>query len=312
MALELDKERIDHINMQIDNQPTPMTDPAFMNNGRLFFPVRNIVEALDGTIHWNSEDQQITIETASGDILLFTVGVSEIRFNDHSYAMDVPSFIHEDKVYLPLRHTAEFMHADVEWDHNTLTASLTKVPLYTVEEGDSLSSISTKFNTTDSLLLERNTNLNTVFHKGDILKILIPTIMEYKVVAPPVQVETINLESDPTFMLLSKIIQVEAGYESYESQVAVGSVVMNRVKDDRFPNTIEGVIYQDGQFPPAHNGLLDKSVPNESVLRAAEAVWNGEINVIGAVYFYNPDVTKSISWSKLTLVKEIGNHRYVK
>lgn len=312
LALESDKERIDHINTLIDNQPSPMNEPAFLINERLFFPVRNIVEGLGGTIHWNPEDEQITIETSSSDKLLFTIGMAEIQFNDHKYVMDVPSFIHEDRVYLPLRHVAEFMHADVEWDNSSLTASLTKTPFYIVEEGDSLTSISTKFNTTESLLLERNRSLNTIFHKGDILKVLIPTIMEHKIVAPTVTVETISMKSHPDYILLSKIIQVEAGYESYESQVAVGSVIMNRVKDERFPNSIKEVIYQKGQFPPAHNGLLDESEPNESVLRAAEAVWNGENNVIDALYFYNPEVTKSISWSKLTLVKEIGHHRYVK
>ncbi len=320
LALEPDKERIDHINMLIDDQASTLNEPAFMSNGRLYFPVRNIVEALGGMIQWNNEDQQISITTTSGDKLLFTVGLSEIIFNDHKYVMDVPSFIYEDKVYLPLRHTAEFMHTDVEWDDTTHTASLTRTSLYLIEEGDTLASISTKLNITESLLLERNSNSD--LNPGHILKVLIPTIMEHKVItpaaapavisAPAVKVESVNLEKNPDYMLLARIIQVEAGYESYESQKAVGSVIMNRVNDDRFPDSIKGVIYQKGQFPPAHNGLLDKSKPNKSSLLAAEEVWNGEINVVGALFFYNPKVTTGSSWSKRTLVKEIGNHRYVK
>jgi N-acetylmuramoyl-L-alanine amidase len=313
-ALELDKDRIDHINMLIDNEPLELNEPTYLKNGRLFIPIRSIVESLGGTINWKPDEQQIFLSTASGDTLMFTVGIPQMIFNDRVYIMDVKPFMIEDRMYIPLRHAAEFLHTDVTWNATTLTASFTSIPLYTVEEGDSLTSISEKFNISESLLLERNSNLDADWQTGDILKISIPDIMEHKLAVPkPESIQvTASIESNPDYILLAKIIQVEVGYESYEAQLAVGSVIMNRVNDKRFPNTIHDVIYQRGQFPPAHNGLLAKSKPNESVLRAAKAVLNGENNVKGAVYFYNPKVTKGKFWSSLTLIEKIGNHRYVK
>ena len=58
--------------------------------------------------------------------------------------------------------------------------------------------------------------------------------------------------------LLAAIIQCEAGNECYEGKVAVGAVVLNRVRSGRWPNSISGVIYQSGQFSPARNGALSR------------------------------------------------------
>lgn len=60
--------------------------------------------------------------------------------------------------------------------------------------------------------------------------------------------------------LMSAIIFCEAGAESYKGKVAVGIVVMNRVRSNQFPNTIQEVIYQKGQFSPVSNGMLKKTL----------------------------------------------------
>ena len=60
--------------------------------------------------------------------------------------------------------------------------------------------------------------------------------------------------------LMASIINCEAGGESYQGQVAVGIVVMNRVRSKQFPNTIRKVIYQRGQFSPVRNGMLRKKI----------------------------------------------------
>jgi N-acetylmuramoyl-L-alanine amidase len=118
--------------------------------------------------------------------------------------------------------------------------------------------------------------------------------------------------TEDDFRLLAKLTQVEAGYETYDGQLAVANVVLNRVKDSRFPNTIYDVIYSGKQFPVAHNGLLDKSKPNASVLRAAKDALNGKNNVEGAVYFFNPKVSKGSFWTNLKVVDTIGTHRFAK
>ena len=113
-------------------------------------------------------------------------------------------------------------------------------------------------------------------------------------------------------LLLAKITQVEAGYEPYEGQAGVANVILNRVKNSGFPNTIHDVIYSGKQFPPAHNGLLDKSVPNSSVLRAAKDALNGKNNVEDAVYFFNPKVSKGEFWSNREVIATIGHHSFAK
>lgn len=88
--------------------------------------------------------------------------------------------------------------------------------------------------------------------------------------------------------LLGALIYCEAGNQSYEGMVAVGAVVMNRVKHPAYPNTIHGVIYASGQFTPAMTGKVAKvyegNVP-ELCLQAAQAALNGETTVGGATYF---------------------------
>ena len=84
-------------------------------------------------------------------------------------------------------------------------------------------------------------------------------------------------------VLLASIIQAEAGNQSEEGMLAVGSVVMNRVNDDRFPDTISEVIYQPNQFTPASTGVLANILqtgPSEECLETADSLLEeGERNV---------------------------------
>lgn len=92
--------------------------------------------------------------------------------------------------------------------------------------------------------------------------------------------------------LLANLIYCEAGGESYECQVAVGAVVMNRVKSTVFPDTIVGVIYQKKQFTPASSGrlalALSKNSATESCYKAADAALAGVTNVSDCLYFRTP------------------------
>lgn len=89
-------------------------------------------------------------------------------------------------------------------------------------------------------------------------------------------------------ILLAAIIQCEAGSEPYEGQVAVGAVVMNRVRSGRYPNSIYEVIYQPGQFTPAGQGSVEKVIangPKASCIQAAQEALNGTDNTGGATSF---------------------------
>lgn len=88
--------------------------------------------------------------------------------------------------------------------------------------------------------------------------------------------------------LLAALIQCEAGNECYEGQLAVGAVVMNRVKSGRYPGDIYSVIYQSGQFTPAGRGSVANVAaagPKSSCIQAAQEAINGMDNTGGAVYF---------------------------
>lgn len=90
--------------------------------------------------------------------------------------------------------------------------------------------------------------------------------------------------------LLASIIFCEAGNQSYEGQVAVGAVVMNRISSDKFPDTMEEVIYQSGQFIPAMTGWLDTvradSGYTDAAMQAAKDAMEG-VNPIGDCLFFD-------------------------
>lgn len=92
--------------------------------------------------------------------------------------------------------------------------------------------------------------------------------------------------------LLANLIYCEAGGESYSGQVAVGSVVMNRVLSSVYPNTVTGVIYQSGQFSPVASGRLALALADgkatANCYKAADEVMSGTTNVGNCVYFRTP------------------------
>ncbi len=112
-----------------------------------------------------------------------------------------------------------------------------------------------------------------------------------------------------TRALLARLISAEARGEPYVGQVAVGAVVLNRVKHPSFPNTIPGVIYQSGAFSCIADGQFDQPVA-ESAYRAADDALNGWDPTGGAIYYFNPSTaTSAWIWSR-PLILTIGKHRF--
>lgn len=111
--------------------------------------------------------------------------------------------------------------------------------------------------------------------------------------------------------LLAMVINGEARGESYEGQVAVGAVVLNRVRHSSFPNTIAGVIYQPGAFTAVSDGQINKPI-QQSCYNAARDALNGWDPSGGAIYYYNPaTATSSWIWSR-PVIKTIGKHVFCK
>ena len=113
--------------------------------------------------------------------------------------------------------------------------------------------------------------------------------------------------------LMARAINGEARGEPYEGQVAVGAVILNRVKDSRFPNTISGVIYQPGAFTAVSDGQINAAIKEDStVYKAARDAMNGWDPTSGCVYYFNPGTaTNKWIWSR-PLVTTIGKHRFCK
>lgn len=111
--------------------------------------------------------------------------------------------------------------------------------------------------------------------------------------------------------LLARLIYGEARGEPYSGQVAVGAVVLNRVKSSSFPNTIAGVIYQSGAFDVVSDGQINYT-PNQTAINAARDALNGWDPSYGAIYYFNPNTaTNKWIWSRPHTIT-IGNHRFCK
>ncbi len=169
--------------------------------------------------------------------------------------------------------------------------------LYIVQPGDTISEIAyehgldwrylAEFNGIDNPLLMRS---------GTRLRI-------------PAKKYTINFSKEER-ELLARLIHAEARGESFEGQVAVGAVVVNRVKSDLFPNSITEVIYQTGQFTPVEQGVLPK-IPQKSAVEAAEKALTGQDPTHGALFFYNPKISAALHfWESRQVIKQIGNHNF--
>ncbi len=115
--------------------------------------------------------------------------------------------------------------------------------------------------------------------------------------------------NDSEVRLLARVIHGEARGEPYTGKVAVGAVVLNRVRHASFPNTISGVVYQAGAFDCVADGQINLEPDSES-LRAARDAMNGWDPTGGCIYYYNP-VTATSDWIWSREIRlAIGKHNF--
>lgn len=116
-----------------------------------------------------------------------------------------------------------------------------------------------------------------------------------------------NSVTSSDLYLLAKCVHAEARGEPYVGQVAVAAVILNRVKDAAFPNTISGVIYQPWAFTAVNDGQINLE-PNSTAYQAAQDALNGWDPTYGCLYYYNP-TTATSKWifTRQTVVT-IGKH----
>ena len=117
--------------------------------------------------------------------------------------------------------------------------------------------------------------------------------------------------SSNDYNLLARIISAEARGEPYLGQVAVGAVILNRVEHPSFPDTISGVIYQNGAFSCLYDGQFYEAV-SQSAYSAARDALNGLDPSGGAIYYYNPKTATNKWIRSRPVITTIGNHVFCK
>ncbi|GGD11983.1 cell wall hydrolase [Pontibacillus salipaludis] len=163
---------------------------------------------------------------------------------------------------------------------------------HTVQKGESIYKIATKYGLSYKQLQEMNDKGESTIHPGDQLKL--PVVPN-------------NYERD----LLSRLVEAEAKGESYAGKVAVATVVLNRVESDLFPNSIHGVIHDGIQFSPVLNGTIKEAASAESKRAVQEALdYQGYDN--DSLFFYNPDKAQSDYLSQKEVTTVIGDHVFMK
>lgn len=121
-----------------------------------------------------------------------------------------------------------------------------------------------------------------------------------------ISIDSINVN------LLARAIYAEARGELFEGQIAVGAVIINRMNSPKFPNTVESVLYQPGQFKCVENGQINQ-VPNQNAYRAARRAVDGEDPSKGALFFFNPDKSENpAAFDRYEVTVRIGDHIFAK
>ena len=144
------------------------------------------------------------------------------------------------------------------------------------------------FEGTDGYVMEEYVTLDFLIDTGETMEEIKVREEAEKEAKRHVNYGEYTTDADTT-MLLAALIQCEAGGESYEGKVAVGAVVMNRVRSSAYPDTIHSVIYASGQFTPAMSGKLNRVLESgkisDSCIKAAEEALSGVSNVGDLTHF---------------------------
>jgi len=175
---------------------------------------------------------------------------------------------------------------------------------YTVQPGDTLSEIAKSFDIDVNQLIRAN-NLET------------SVITPYQVLTIPPVGEATSASisrgdvSREDLMILARAIYAEARGESFEGQVAIGAVILNRTRDPHFPDSISEVVFQRShnryQFSPVADGTINLS-PDETAIKAATQALKGYDPTNGALFFYNPRIASDQWIRTLPVVTRIGGH----
>lgn len=117
--------------------------------------------------------------------------------------------------------------------------------------------------------------------------------------------------SNSDLNLIARVIEGEAADETFEGKVAVGAVIMNRIKSEDFPDNARGVVYQELAFEAVANGQYERPLTDESIEAASLAI-RGWDPTEGALYYWNPSKSSSTWVWQRQIFKKIGRHVFAR
>ncbi len=226
----------------------------------------------------------------------------DISVNNHIIETDSEPFIKNSLTFVPVRFVSESLGFSVEWDGNRNAATIKKgseKAVYYVGEKSSV------INGEENVMEEKAYNVNS--------RVFVPVRNVCEFLDASVnwnnELYIVDIISNHSFdsssskkpytkddiYWMSRIIESESGGEPFQGKIAVGNVVLNRVKSNDFPNSIYGVIFDKKygvQFEPTINGTIYATPTYQSVAAAKKSL-NGENNIGNCLYFLNPKIASS-------------------
>ncbi len=226
----------------------------------------------------------------------------DISVNNYIIKTDSDAFIKNSLTYVPVRFVSEALGFSVDWDGEKKAAIVKKgeeEAVYYVGEKSSL------INGEEDVMEAKAYNVNS--------RVFVPVRNVCEFLDASVnwndELYIVDIISEHSFIKntakkdytkddiywMSRIIESESGGEPQNGRVAVGNVVLNRVKSSQFPNTIYGVIFDKKygvQFEPTINGSI-YNIPTYQSVSAAKRALNGENNIGNCLYFLNPKIASS-------------------
>ncbi|GEM_PF-2174556 len=257
--------------IHIDGEELDLSGPARVVDGRMFVPLRDIVPITGGTLLYDENTGVARVLTPTTRFML--VASRPKAYTNSGEDIDIPAPIAEDgQLLVWIRFLAEAFDWELEWDSESSAVS-----------------IDTSGGAEVDMSIDRG--------------------LEREDPGKDSEPEKAYDISDSELDLLMRLVSAEAHGEPIEGKTAVAAVVFNRVKSGHFPDTVEAVIEQDGQFCVVTNGRIETSV-RDGAREAVKTALTGQDPSEGALFFFNPAISDSQYMHSLPVTVEIGSHRF--
>ena len=297
-------------------------DDIFTNANTKYISLDLLAQILISDTYTLDDNNNIHI-SYNNNYILIDNDITYAKTNESIYPLDGNSFFFNQELYVPIELFATILGAnDVVINNNDFIITIEKedisIPkgVFPYEYEPIIESITTFIEPEEEEIEE--TEAEEIEETEPELEIIEET-PEDTITEPPKKEETpeeiepdVAKSDDLTW--LARLIQVEAGYESYEGKLAVANVILNRKSSSLFPNTVYDVIFdtQYGvQFPPAHSGKLNIT-PSQESIQAAQDALNGNNNIANCLYFVPASASSSWAAQNREFYMQIGNQNFYK